>query len=48
MFRPTVWCGYWIDGPTTLGRTTMLLMYIILGFTALAGIAIAKDDMSSL
>ena len=34
--------------PTTLGRHSMLLTYIILGFTGLAGAAIAKDEMSKL
>ena len=34
--------------PTTLGRHSMLLTYIILDFTALAGAAIAKDEMSKL
>ena len=34
--------------PTTLGSNIMLLTYIILGFTALAGAAIAKDEMSKL
>ena len=35
-------------GPTTLGRHSMLLTYTILGFTALAGAAIAKDEMRKL
>jgi len=34
--------------PTTLGRHSMLLTYIILAFTGLAGAAIAKDEMSKL
>ena len=34
--------------PTILGGHSMLLTYIILGFTALVGAAIAKDEMSKL
>ena len=34
--------------PTTLGSNIMLLTYIILAFTGLAGAAIAKDEMSKL
>ena len=34
--------------PTTLGRHSMLLTFIILAFTGLAGDAIAKDEMSKL
>ena len=34
--------------PSTLRKYIMLVTYIILGFTAIAGIAIAKDDMSAL
>ena len=48
MRRVGVMCAYWVVDPTTLGSNTMLLTYIILGFTALAGAAIAKDEMSKL
>jgi len=37
-----------VIGPTTLGSNSVLLTYIILGFTGLAGAAIAKDEMSKL
>ena len=48
MRRVGVSCTHWVVDPTTLGSNTMLLTYIILGFTALAGAAIAKDEMSKL
>ena len=38
----------WVVNHTTLGRLSMLLTYIILGFAGLAGAAIAKDEMSKL
>ena len=41
-------CNRRVVDPTTLGRHSMLLTYIILDFTALAGAAIAKDEMSKL
>ena len=48
MRRVGVMCAHSVADPTTLGSNTMLLTYIILGFTALAGAAIAKDEMSKL
>jgi len=48
MRRAGVKCRYKITIPTILGRNSMLLTHIILGFTGLAGGAIAKDEMSKL
>ena len=48
MLRVGVMCAHRDVVPTTLGSNIMLLTYIILGFTALAGAAIAKDEMSKL
>ena len=48
MGRASVEYTHRVVDPTTLGLHGMLLTYIILGFTALAGAAIAKDEMSKL
>ena len=48
MGRASVKFTHRVVDPTTLGRHSMLLTYIILGFTGLAGAAIAKDEMSKL
>ena len=48
MGRASVNLSYLDVDSTTLGRDSMLLTYIILGFTGLAGVAIAKDEMSKL
>ena len=48
MGRAGVEYTLWVVDPTTLGRHSMLLTYIILAFTGLAGAAIAKDEMSKL
>ena len=48
MTLKSVTSTHWVADPITLRESVMLVMYIILGFTAVAGIAIAKDDMSAL
>ena len=48
MGRASVEYTHRVVDPTTLGRHSMLLTYIILAFTGLAGAAIAKDEMSKL
>jgi hypothetical protein len=48
MRRRDAICVYRVVDPTTLRKLIMLVTYIILGFTAIAGLAIAKDDMSAL
>ena len=48
MGRASVEYAHLVVDPTALERHSMLLTYIILGFTGLAGAAIAKDEMSKL
>lgn len=48
MGQASVKYTYRVVVPTTLGSNSMLLTYIIFGFTGLAGAAIAKDEMSKL
>ena len=48
MGREGVKFSHRVVGPTTLGSNSVLLTYNILGFTGLAGAAIAKDEMSKL
>ena len=48
ILTPVLFISDLVVDPTTLRKLSMLVTYIILGFTAIAGIAIAKDDMSAL
>lgn len=48
MGQASVKCIRGVVDPTTLGSNSMLLTYIILGFTGLVGAAIAKDERSKL